>query len=422
MRAPTWTRRTVDTAFSTPANSFGFLRLLFAFAVLVSHSLPLGYGEEDPGGGLTHGQTALGEIGILGFFTISGFLITRSAGRVPLPRYLWHRGLRILPGLWVCLIVTALVFAPVVALIERGSLAGVFTEPGGPFGYVVNNIAIAIRQYGISGLLLDTPYGKLTGTSVFDGSLWSLMYEVLCYFMVAGLALVGVLKRARWVVAVLAGALFALIVRDFVTAPQIPGPQGDHGPFLGIGGLDSYSLIYLTYVFLLGALFEVYRKRIVLNDAGAIAATVVLLASLQFGGFDVFGYPAFAYLVLWLAIRLPKPFQRVGRKHDYSYGFYIYAFPIQQLLALLGVPDLGLFAYIAIASAGTFALAIPSWHFVERPAMSLKHWTPTRFKESQRTTAGDQASGMNTEGAPVPSAGTTQTSLADGPLPERGRP
>ncbi len=417
MRAPIWTRRTVDSAFSAPDNSFGFLRLLFAFAVLVSHSLPLGYGEEDPGGGLSHGQTVLGEIGILGFFTISGFLITRSAGRVPLPRYLWHRGLRILPGLWVCLIVTAFVFAPVVALIERGSLAGLFTEPGGPFGYVVNNLAIAVRQYGISGLLMDTPYGRLTGTSVFDGSLWSLMYEVFCYFMVAGLAVLGVLKRARWVVAVLAGALFAVIVRDFLAAPRIPGPQGDHGPFLGIGALDTYSLVYLTYVFLLGALFEVYRRRVVLNDAGAIIAAVILAGSLRFGGFDVFGYPAFAYLVLWLAVRLPRPFQRVGRRHDYSYGFYIYAFPVQQLLALLGAPGLGLLPYVLLTTAGTFALAIPSWHLVERPAMSLKHWRPR-----QRTTAGDQASGTNSRGAPVPSAGTTHTSLAEGPLPERGRP
>src|SRR4051812_12883386 len=166
---------------------------MFAFAVLVSHSFPLGYGRDDPGGGLTHGQTALGEIGILGFFTISGFLITRSAARFSLGRYLWHRGLRILPGLWVCLLVTAFVFAPMVALIERGSLAGFFGADGGPIGYVLNNCLVAIRQYGISGLLLETPYGHRTGTSVFDGSLWSLLYEVLCYFMVAGLALIGVL-------------------------------------------------------------------------------------------------------------------------------------------------------------------------------------------------------------------------------------
>ncbi|PWK48987.1 acyltransferase family protein [Actinoplanes xinjiangensis] len=413
-----WSRRTVDSAFSTPDNSFGFLRLLFAFAVLVSHSLPLGYGRDDPGAGISNGQVGLGEIGILGFFTISGFLITRSGGRLPLARFLWHRGLRILPGLWVCLLVTALVFAPVVALIERGSLTGLFTQPGGPLGYVLNNAFVAIRQYGISGLLLDTPYGTRTGTSVFNGSLWSLLYEVLCYVMVAGLALAGVLRRARWVVVLMAAAGLALVVRDFLRAPQIPGPQGEHGPFLGIGGLDSYSLIYLTYIFVLGALFELYRRRIVLNDGGAIIATLLLAGTLQFGGFAVLGYPAFAYLVLWLAVRLPRPFRRIGRHQDYSYGFYIYAFPVQQLLALVGVPDLGLVAYVLLATVGTFALAVPSWHLIERPAMGWKNWAPGR----QRTTAGDQASGMNRAAEPLPSAGTVQTSLADGPLPERGIP
>jgi peptidoglycan/LPS O-acetylase OafA/YrhL len=374
-----WQRRSVDSAFSTADNSFGFLRLLFAFAVLVSHSFPLGFGRDDPGAGLTHGQTALGEIGILGFFTISGFLITRSAGRFSLPRYLWHRGLRILPGLWVCLVFTAFVFAPVVAVIERGSLTGLTGHADGPIGYVLNNCLVAIRQYGISGLLLDTPYGDRTGTSVFDGSLWSLLYEVLCYFMVGGLALVGVLRRARWAVVLLAAAGTALLVRDLLQAPHVPGPQGTHGPFFGIGGLDSYSLLYLTYVFLLGALFELYRRVIVLNDGGALIAAFVLIGTLQFGGFAVLGYPAFAYLVLWLAVRLPKAFRRIGRDQDYSYGFYIYAFPVQQLFALLGVPELGLVPYVLLCTVGAFALAVPSWHLVERPAMAWKSWTPRRL-------------------------------------------
>ncbi|GAA4974553.1 acyltransferase family protein [Actinoplanes utahensis] len=411
MLARIWSRRTVDTAFSTPDNSFGFLRLLFAFAVLVSHSLPIGYGRDDPGVGLSHGQTGLGEIGILGFFTISGFLITRSGGRLPLPRYLWHRALRILPGFWVCLLVTAFVIAPVVALIEGGGLSG-------QVSYVLNNALVKIRQYGIGELFLDTPYGERTGTSVVNGSLWSLFYEFLCYLMVAGLALLGVLRRARWVVVLLAAGGLALIVRDLVRAPRIPGPQGAHEPFLGIAALDAYSLIYLTYIFLLGALFELYRRRIVLNDFGAMVAVLTVAGTLQFGAFAVLGYPAFAYLVLWLAVRLPAPFRRIGRHSDYSYGFYIYAFPVQQLLALLGVPKLGLVVYVLLATAGTFALAIPSWHLIERPAMAWKNWSP----RGQRITAGDQASGMNSRGEPLPSAGTVHTSLADGPTPERGNP
>lgn len=351
---------------------------MFAFAVLVSHSLPLGFGVDDPGGGLTNGQTALGEIGILGFFVISGFLITRSGARVPVLRYLWHRGLRILPGLWVCLVVTALVFAPIVSLYERGTLHGLFSRSDGPFQYVVSNALVAIRQYGISSLLLDTPYGQRTGTSVFDGSLWSLIYEVLCYLLVAGLAAVGVLRRARWLVALLALAGAGVMLHDLLRAPEIPGPQGVHGPVFGVSGLDSYSLVYLTYVFLLGAVCQLYRERIVLHDGLAVVAAAVVVATTQFGAFAVLGYPAFAYLVLWLAVRLPRWTRPIGRRHDYSYGCYIYAFPVQQLLALVGVPRLGLVSYVMICTVATVALAVPSWHLVERPAMALKGWSPRR--------------------------------------------
>ncbi|MFF4880295.1 MULTISPECIES: acyltransferase family protein [unclassified Micromonospora] len=378
MVAGTRARRTLAAACASADNSFGFLRLMFAFAVLVSHSLPLGFGADDPGAGLTNGQTALGEIGILGFFVISGFLITRSGTRVPVLRYLWHRGLRILPGLWVCLVVTAFVFAPIVSLWERGTLHGLFAASDGPFQYVVSNAFIAIGQYGISGLLLDTPYGQRTGTSVFDGSLWSLIYEVLCYLLVAGLAAVGVLRRARWLVTILALAGAGVLLHDLLRAPEIPGPQGVHGPVFGVSGLDSYSLVYLTYVFLLGAVCQLYRERLVLHDGLAVAAAAVVLATTQFGAFAVLGYPAFAYLVLWLAVRLPRWTRRVGRRHDYSYGCYIYAFPVQQLLALVGVPRLGLVPYVAICTVATVALAVGSWHLVERPAMALKAWSPRR--------------------------------------------
>src|SRR4051794_3232377 len=100
---------------------------MFAFFVLLSHTYPLGYGRADPGDGVTNGQAELGAIGITGFFVISGFLITRSGLRFGLGRFLWHRALRILPGLWVCLVVTAFLIAPVAALIERGNLTGFFT-------------------------------------------------------------------------------------------------------------------------------------------------------------------------------------------------------------------------------------------------------------------------------------------------------
>jgi peptidoglycan/LPS O-acetylase OafA/YrhL len=363
-----WSKRSLAESYSPSDNGFGLLRLVLAFCVLVSHSWPIGLGRPDPGGGISHGQTSLGELSVFGFFVISGFLITASGRRFGTGRYLWHRGLRILPGLWVCLLVTAFLLAPFDALIERGTLAGFWGDPEGPVQYVVRNWFVAIRQYQISGLLQTHSGTGEIAISAFDGSLWSLVYEVGCYFMVAGLALLGVFSRARWVVLVGTVVGFGLLGVEAIAGPL-------HGAVFGSHGLDWYYVLHLTYLFLLGALAQLYADRLILNDGLALIALAVFGLSVVVGGLPLLGYPAFAYLVLWAGIRLPTQLRGIGRRRDYSYGFYVYAFPVQQILQVISVPRLGMGIYIGLSTVGTFALAIPSWHLVERPAMSFKNRT-----------------------------------------------
>jgi peptidoglycan/LPS O-acetylase OafA/YrhL len=108
----------------------------------------------------------------------------------------------------------------------------------------------------------------------------------------------------------------------------------------------------------------------------AVAGAAVLLSAL-FGGFFVIGLPCYAYVLLWAACALPRQLHRIGRRHDYSYGVYIYAFPVQQIIALVGDGRIGIFVFVVLSAIGTVACAALSWHLVERPAMALKHWTPT---------------------------------------------
>jgi peptidoglycan/LPS O-acetylase OafA/YrhL len=82
----------------------------------------------------------------------------------------------------------------------------------------------------------------------------------------------------------------------------------------------------------------------------------------------------FSYCVLWLAFRLP--IRRFARHGDLSYGTYIYAFPIQQLLALYGLNRWGMPVYVALVLAGTLPVAFLSWRLVEKPWLSLKTFTP----------------------------------------------
>jgi peptidoglycan/LPS O-acetylase OafA/YrhL len=57
---------------------------------------------------------------------------------------------------------------------------------------------------------------------------------------------------------------------------------------------------------------------------------------------------------------------------DFSYGLYIYAFPIQQLIALMLPTVMPLTNFIYTIPLA-LALAVPSWYFVEKPLLALKN-------------------------------------------------
>ena len=84
-------------------------------AVVVSHTWPVSGAGPDP----SIGGLSLGGYAVLGFFGISGYLITGSANRLSLADYCRKRILRIYPGLWVCLVVTAFGFASLAAWLRH---------------------------------------------------------------------------------------------------------------------------------------------------------------------------------------------------------------------------------------------------------------------------------------------------------------
>ncbi|MET7958876.1 acyltransferase [Micromonospora zamorensis] len=376
-------RGTLADLLSGRSNGIGLIRLCLAVGVVLSHSKPLGFGASDLGYHLTGRQTNVGTMAVYGFFVLSGLLITRSARRTGLIRYAWHRALRIFPGLWVCLLITALVVAPLVALREHGSTTGFFDnawEPGGPLAYLQANWWTGVRQYGIQDLLRDTtPWGDKSNSSVFNGALWSLKYEMFCYVVVGVLAATAVLRNARRFVLFLTVALYLSILQDWVSSGQFSGPASTaswsfNSPL--VGGMTFHYIVYLGFLFALGATLDLYRERVPINDALGIGSAVALGLSLLFGGFFVIGLPAFAYLLVWLSVRMPRQLHWVGRKNDYSYGIYIYGFVFQQVMASLGWSRWGYVPFAAMSVAAAFAAAFLSWKLVERPALRLKDWTP----------------------------------------------
>jgi peptidoglycan/LPS O-acetylase OafA/YrhL len=379
--------------------------------VVLSHLFPLGWGHLDPLWRLSGQQTDIGKMAVVGFFVLSGFMITGSGARTTAGRYAWHRGLRILPGLWGSLLISSLIIIPALYHWLHGTLNGYWHHSHGPLAYLKGSWNTSMSAgWDISGVLAE---GRQRGTN-FDpgvnGALWSLKYEILCYVMVGLLAAGGALKRSRRLVPLLAAALGILILRDWIAAPGFRGIPGDLNssvmvPFLG--AMSNHFIIHICFVFLIGATFQLYRERLPVNDLLALVCALALGGSLYFGGVFVFGYPAFAYLLLWLAVRLPGPFRRIGRKRDYSYGIYIYGFTVEQALAMLGYARYGKPVFLALALAGTVVLAALSWHLIESPMMRLKDWTPPPVRRVKER----RAAGRSDEN-PV-----TVNALADEPRP-----
>ena len=334
--------------FDPRANSLNALRLLLASAVLVSHSWRFVYGEVDPLGRLT-GGIEIGGVAVDGFFLLSGFLIVRSQLRAPSTgRYLWHRFLRILPGFWVCLVTTAVVFAPLLWWLERNRIDGYpWTGSDSALTYVVANVGLRMNQFNI---------GDVRGGQALDGSLHTLFFEFLCYLMIAALGALGILRHRR--VVVLAGAC------GFTLLAAVDA----------VGGGERLSGTYTVRfagIFLVGSVMYLYAERIPLSRwLVPPALALLVVAAAVPATYLVFAPAALGYLLLYAATC--ARFARVGAERDLSYGIYIYAWPIQLVLLEVGVGHAGLVAYVVAALALSAFAAGLSWRFVESQAMSHK--------------------------------------------------
>ncbi|WP_315096644.1 acyltransferase [uncultured Cellulomonas sp.] len=360
-------------------NSLNLIRLVLAATVLFAHT----YYIAGRGVGPHIDGENLGGWAVFGFFTISGYLITASRLGNGLGTYLVHRIARIMPAFWVCLVVTAGVLAPIGYWAVHRTLDGFLTTPTAPASYVFANFFLKIGAYDVAGTPGNVPY-----PGAWDGSLWSLYYEFLCYLVIAGLLSIAWFRRSPWPLAVAFGVSVAVWAKIEVVMP-----------YLG-GNPDVSLLAKLLPLFLGGALVQVLRSRLPLHWVGALGALVVsgvAIAVLDGWGAQLTA-PLITYLLLWVASVVPAP--RLIQKHDISYGVYIYAFPVQQLLAIAAFQVHGLLLFNLVALAGTVPLAIASWLLVERPIMRRARRT-TRPTPAPSATQPDQPAAQTPVGSPA---------------------
>ncbi len=374
-------RQTLGERLQGRANNFDLLRFVAAALVIVSHSFAL-TGFTEP----MVGKATLGTLAVAIFFIMSGFLIAQSWEQHPrLGAFLGKRILRIVPGLAGAILFTVLVIGPA---FTNQPLSTYFASRS--VAEYVNGVFV----YTI-GSTLPGVFGSNPVSGAVNGSLWTLPYEFTAYLLVALLGMFALLQRRRRLI-----ALFLLLLPlNYILRRWAPDL---HLPFFY---LEAGILAQLGTYFMAGTVLYVLRDRVRLSGGLALAALAVFaLSSLWPTAWLYVSLLTLPYIVIYLAFMPAGRLTRFGRHGDFSYGLYIYAFPVQQALVAGADGGLSPLRLLALSFPITLLLAMCSWQLIEAPALRLKR----RFgRERYPVNAGIMAS------RPIATTGVSSSSVAN---------
>lgn len=336
-------------------NNFDLLRLIAAFSVLFGHSFVLSAGHQsvetvDPISRILIRHAGFNEsihdLAVDVFFVISGFLVTRSfLTQRTLIGFIEARVLRVFPAAILCSLVTVAGSA----WLSTVPAPDYFSAPE-TLQYLVKNSSLWEVTYNLPGVFSGNAYANAV-----NGSLWTLPIELRAYIFLTLLGVTGLLRFHHGSNLVLAVLVILFLIPEWssiVTRNE-----------------DKWRL-FLFFVF--GAAFYVNRKYI---PIGILPAVVLLALYVGTAAFPKLHALIFVVLVSYisLGIALVRYFPNLdpGRVGDFSYGVYLYAFPVQQTLVQL-LPGLNGWWLTVWASIFTVMLAAISWFLVEQRALNKK--------------------------------------------------
>jgi peptidoglycan/LPS O-acetylase OafA/YrhL len=335
-------------------NNIDLLRLILAILVLYGHSFSLTRpGLIEPIGNLM-GILSIHLISVNAFFVISGFLITASINRSNIFFYSISRLLRIYPALIVSIIVTIIFFGLFITELRFSE----FLEHPQTAKFLRNTILYDT----VVGLLPSTLQGR--PYEVINGSLWTLVVELRCYFIVGILGVLGIL-RDRLFGSITILALIFLMFSDI--GPNIPLIH------------EKNNWLRVTAHFFAGALFWLNRDIIKLKKGFFTFSLLFYFLIKGTPNFLLLSLIPFTYMVLFLGYykTVFNPTKYIG---DISYGMYIYAFPVQQALGYY-FPNINVYVHAIFSLLITSVLSKLSWDLIEKKAINMKNVIKNIFKE-----------------------------------------
>ena len=335
-------------------NNFNLLRFCAATGVFISHTFLLS------GMGFKSAAVVLGYVCVNVFFIISGFLVTKSLiDRARISSFVLSRVLRIFPAL-----IAAVLFSTVVVGLAFTELPKAeFLTSNNTHEYLLKNILLIIPGIPetLPGVFLNA------ANAIVNAPLWTLPYEIKMYILLGilgGLILYRHSESAKTLFTIVFGFITIVSMILYVTRYSLRADPID----LGI----DYDYFRFSAMFGSGVLLYMLKEYIYLSGKiFFLLVCAILLSSFYRPLFVTVTYSSLCYLVIVLAY-LPNGFIRKFNKlGDYSYGIYIYGYPVQQSIEQVW-PDLHLLTYFAVTFGCTLLLSICSWHLLEKRMLRLK--------------------------------------------------
>jgi len=336
----------IDNNSIQRTNNFDFLRLVFAYFVIISHCYPIcGEHNCDWLCELSKKQIWFSFIGLKGFFVISGYLIFKSLSRSDsLKTYFLKRFYRIFPAFVTVLLITVLLLS----IVYNNDTTSYFYQTS-VWTYVPINLSLVFYQLNIINLFETNPYPYIV-----NGSLWTIPYEVLFYCLLPLFKLTNENKTK-----LISLMIFTILIfSSFYVTTSLKN--------MTLGSYQVNHLIDLMAYFLSGILINLFKLETHLSNNKWILIFILLIVfSIYFHLFDYIKFIAFPIVIILIGNKsLPIINQVYKRIGDISFGLYLYAFPIQQTLYYyFKLKPMPLFIYSALI---TTVFAILSWHIIEK--------------------------------------------------------
>jgi peptidoglycan/LPS O-acetylase OafA/YrhL len=334
-------------------NCFDFLRFFFAFTILLAHLWELS-GSKSLAFLSSFTNSA---IAVQGFFVISGFLVAKSYTNTPsLKQYFIKRAKRILPAYFFVILFSTIVLS-------------VFSTYN--YSDYFSNIS-TYKYFGWNLIFMNFVHPCLPG--LFDnnllcavnGALWTLKVEEGFYVVLPLIFyLITKFKKPTLILATIyiLSLIYWFVMQFYFNKPlfakQLPG----YLSYFAVG----------IFLFLNFKSFLKHKSKFLILSIAAITVSSIFPQN-----FDILYPAAFGSIVLLAAYNLPF-LNNFGKYGDFTYGLYIFHFPIIQLFRFYNLferfnPFLMAISILII----TFIFALFSWFFIEKRFLD-------RYKSSTKT-------------------------------------